>query len=263
MKIRRFDRLDARRVGVLLASVVLCSVGHAVAPSDPKGGERGRQWVVDSWFERLREIDGELKAAEWKKAKRGTDSLLEEMRDLIEGGPNSGRLLAMTSLFRAIAEAGLGDERDAAWDFRMAVALRPELVDVDLAGYGEAASRLEPHRRPKALPMSGSLLLQQSPDLEPPKRRPASKLSFPFAKVKACVSATVVIVLVIDKEGLLRDPAIVSAGDPVLAFAAMDAIRDWTFRPARLAGKPFDSYFTQTVNYEAGECDKHFGRMDE
>jgi TonB family protein len=260
----RAGRRVFQALGVAIA--LLCAApSHAANPQPVQRVIRG---VVENWVDRLKGIDDELKAAEWKRAKRACDFLLREMRERIEGGPASGGLLAMASLYRALAEAGLGDEREAAWDFRMAQALYPDYARVDLSPYGEAGARLEALRvrPPGSAPPAGEAAADQPlpgwHNVRPPERIRAPAPVFPFAKFEACLTGRVIIMVIIDREGRVRDPSIVEAEDPVLAFAAMDAVRAWRFRPARIGtkGEPTSVFYTLTVNYKLPVCDNPFAR---
>ena len=56
---------------------------------------------------------------------------------------------------------------------------------------------------------------------------------------------------IIDKQGLPTNLKIVS-GDPVLAKAALDAIRKWHYKPYKLNGVPAEVETTITVRFEPG-----------
>jgi TonB family protein len=265
------EQASSRGGRTVLRSLSVAMALLCAAPSNatqPQPVQRVIRGVVESWVERLKAIDEELKASEWKRAKRSSDYLLAEMRERIEGGPASGGLLAMASLYRALAEAGLGDEREAAWDLRMAQALYPDYARVDLSPYGEAGSKLEALRvrPPGSSPPAGEAAADQPQagwlNVRPPERLRAPAPVFPFAKFNACLTGRVIIMVVIDREGRVRDPSIVEAEDPVLAFSAMDAVREWRFRPARIGtkGEPTSVFYTLTVNYKLPVCKNPFAR---
>ncbi|MCM2270540.1 MAG: energy transducer TonB [Thermoanaerobaculia bacterium] len=271
MTIAMFERAVPSQVRRLSAGLTLALSMCLVTPApaaNPQPLKRTLPGVLENWVDRLRGISGDLKAAEWKKAKRACDFLLAEMRESIEGGASSGGLLAMASLYRALAEAGLGDEREAAWDFRMAQALYPDYARVDLSPYGEAGLRLEAHRvRPPGTPLPAGEDAKDQPlppmrGIHPPERIRAPQPVFPFAKFNACIDGRVMILTVIDREGRVKDPSILAAEDPVLAFSAMDAARAWKFRPARLKANntPVPVIYTLTVNYKLSACDNPFAR---
>ena len=55
-------------------------------------------------------------------------------------------------------------------------------------------------------------------------------------------------VYVIDKEGKITDLKVLK-GQPVLARAAVDAVRQWRYKPYKLDGKPVKMSTTITVKF--------------
>ena len=62
------------------------------------------------------------------------------------------------------------------------------------------------------------------------------------------VEGNVVVRLIIDKEGSVKK-ADVRSGDPLLAQAALDAVRQWRYKPATLGGAPCESATEVTINF--------------
>ncbi|MCB1037135.1 MAG: energy transducer TonB, partial [Acidobacteria bacterium] len=230
-----------------------------------------RPAVVKKWLERLQESERALLRGEWMKAKQGTEKLLTEMCQRLEGGEGVEHLLGTAAFLRSLAEAGLGNEAAANWDFRTALAMRPELGEIDLAPFGVAGEMLTPWRSnvwgsqegeggltSEAQAMVTSLLPKAKVD--PPRKIHAPKPKYPFAKHVACADGPIFIRTVIDEEGRPREPQLLSAQDPVLAFAALEALRDWRFEPARRDGEPVPVYYNLTVNFEVPVCTNLFAR---
>jgi TonB family protein len=66
---------------------------------------------------------------------------------------------------------------------------------------------------------------------------------------RARISGIVIVEVVIDKNGRVKD-AMVLKGLPFgLDQAAIDAVRQWEFRPATLNGEPVDVIFNLTINF--------------
>ena len=57
---------------------------------------------------------------------------------------------------------------------------------------------------------------------------------YPPAERRAGREGTVVVTAVVDKDGQLRDPKVIRSVSPVLDAAAIQAVRRWRYRPARL-----------------------------
>ncbi len=62
---------------------------------------------------------------------------------------------------------------------------------------------------------------------------------YPIDAKKAGVSGTVVLTAVIGKDGLIQDLQVVSGPD-LLQQAALDAVKQWRYRPYLLNGEPVE-----------------------
>ena len=69
----------------------------------------------------------------------------------------------------------------------------------------------------------------------------------PLARA-ARVQGVVMLQAVIDKQGTIADLAVLS-GHELLTQAAIDAVRQWRYRPVLLNGQPVDVVTTITVNF--------------
>lgn len=76
---------------------------------------------------------------------------------------------------------------------------------------------------------------------------------YPQAAKDAHISGTVVLAAVIDTKGNVENLSVVS-GPPELTAAAIDAVKQWTYRVYQLNGQPARVSTTVTVNFHlAGE----------
>lgn len=71
---------------------------------------------------------------------------------------------------------------------------------------------------------------------------------YPPAAVEARIQGSVVLQALVDKDGAVRDVRFVS-GPPILAAAAIDAIKQWQYRPADVNGQPFEWESLVTVKF--------------
>jgi general secretion pathway protein A len=71
---------------------------------------------------------------------------------------------------------------------------------------------------------------------------------YPPAAVEARIQGSVVLQALVDKDGAVRDVRFIS-GPPVLAPAAIDAVKQWQYRPADLNGQPFEWESMVTVKF--------------
>lgn len=66
---------------------------------------------------------------------------------------------------------------------------------------------------------------------------------------RAAVQGAVIVEAVIDELGLVTNVRLIRGLPMQLDVAAMDAIRQWRFKPALLNGRPVKVYYTLTVNF--------------
>jgi TonB family protein len=230
--------------------------GPRLIPAGPEGANGASGRVLD-WQRRLRTIDERLRAGDWAKAKKMSDAVLKELFDHVEGGPGAGPLLAMASMQRGLAQAGLGNRDDALWDWLAAQNLSRDFRGADLFAYGAPGAELGKVR------LSDEGLIQGAPPARSPKdegvikpeRLSGSNPGYPEALRKACKEGTVVVSTIIDDTGKVRSPVVLeSPGGPLMAYSALEAVRTWRFKPATLLDQPIAVAYVLTVNYDIQGC---------
>jgi protein TonB len=75
--------------------------------------------------------------------------------------------------------------------------------------------------------------------------------AYPRAAINVRLGATVVLQCVIDKNGNVRDAAVVTSSHPAFNEPALAALRQWRFAPGVFHGKPVDTYFELTIRFQA------------
>jgi TonB family protein len=75
---------------------------------------------------------------------------------------------------------------------------------------------------------------------------------YPPAARAAGVQGTVILNTIISKEGYVREIRLTS-GDPALAQAAVDAVKQWTYKPTMLNGNPVEVETQVQVNFTLAE----------
>jgi TonB family protein len=65
-------------------------------------------------------------------------------------------------------------------------------------------------------------------------------------------SGTVIVETIIDTEGRVTNVRVLKGQPMGLTETAVDAVKQWTFKPATLAGKPVKVYYVLTVNFKIG-----------
>ena len=240
-------------IGLVAAAILVVQFQTPASFAQTKVQRLGeeRPQVVERWRQTLAEADRLQAAGEWKRVRKMMNRLLTEMSGRIESGDLAANLLAAAAAQRGIAQAGLGNERDALWDWEMAVALDPAFAGLSLDDYGQAGARLG--RLRDAAPHED---IPSPPDavMEPPRRRRSTVPEYPYAKSVACLEEAIQILAIIDRDGLIQRPRLASPDDPVLGFAAMDVLRSWRYKPARLDGRPITVELALKVNFRIPLC---------
>ena len=87
-------------------------------------------------------------------------------------------------------------------------------------------------------------------DVKPPKALSQTAPVYPKSARDNAIEGTTIVTTVIDEQGKVQNPKVAtSSGDKDLDQAAIDAVSQWTFRPATLDGKPVAVYFTLTIRF--------------
>jgi protein TonB len=72
---------------------------------------------------------------------------------------------------------------------------------------------------------------------------------YPGLAIKTRTPGVVKVQCVIDKDGKVSNPQIVSSTFVVFNQPVLDALRQWTFAPGTLHGQPVDTYFELTITF--------------
>ncbi len=251
----------------LLISGPIALLGQATS-LPPKQADQ----VFEIWEVEIKKID-ELLQKHPKAAYKRSSKLLDEMRDRLINGPATGHFLGSALSRKALAAYGLGEEAEAVWQWQVALQLFPELEKSTLAAYGEAGAFLKHHPVRKSSEREGYLdemlseedLVNLGLTLEPfdfpsepndvnlilpPKKLKAPSPVFPRARLGT--QALVEIEAIVGLDGAVREPVVIRAeGELTVVYAALDAMRKWTFRPATSNGRPIESLYTLTVHFDS------------
>lgn len=72
---------------------------------------------------------------------------------------------------------------------------------------------------------------------------------YPHNLIRTRLQATVVVRCIIDRNGRVRDPQIVSGALPPFNQAVIEAVQKWRFTPGSLHGEAVETYLDLTVNF--------------
>lgn len=131
----------------------------------------------------------------------------------------------------------------AAGDTRVGVVLR----------LGEVMERLEVRAegKPAAAPSGGPV--RAGGKVEPPKAIRHVRPAYPAQAKAAGIEGTVVLRMVIQKDGSVGDLTVMGGAYPALAAEAENAVRQWRYQPALLNGQPVEVVTTIEVEFRLGQ----------
>lgn len=187
---------------------------------------------VADWRADQAAIEAMLQQKRYAEARKASIKLTNRMFDHLGANAEASELLARTVALRAAAEDGLGNVDDTNWYRQVAKALDPQVV-------------MPPMTTP--LPEPAIAWVMPSDTTEKPeatRKRPPERP----AVVNALGGAVVVVRVVIDVDGVVRRPRIISSPAPTVSYAALEAVKQWRFRPGKIDGKPFPVSFNLTIN---------------
>jgi TonB family protein len=151
----------------------------------------------------------------------------------------------------AVAEAASGQRDQALWHWAVANALvKGAFTDQELSAFsvfGDAGALLAEHRgrQPGKAP-PGMSIEPPGPEVE---QEVQTKGELPQLVQSAWSPREWLrLEVVIDEQGRVRDPVVLSARSEEAAYRALEAMRDWRFEPARKRGQPVATLHTLVVN---------------
>lgn len=199
---------------------------------------------AQDWRGLLKETDRDLRQGHYAEARKLSIKLINSMMDNLNRGKGQAYTLALTVAYRAVAEAGLQKYDEADWYWHVARSLHPKF---DVTPYGEAGAWLAErtvcsYEATDAAPSA----IQQPVCLN--RRDP----KYPLGAVVGNVAEPITVRVLIDRDGTVRHPALVSpTAAPTLVYAATEAVKKWQFQPASVDGKATPMEFELTVNFAA------------
>jgi TonB family protein len=196
----------------------------------------------------LRDLDQRLQKRQWNEAYELSSRLVDEWRGSLAMG--MGPYLGRSLMGLALSEAGLGHEADALWHWQMAQNLGG--VDkINLSIYGPPGEMLAAHRlRWWEEPPQGMTVLaagELGSDGTPPRKLSGSDLKLTGPLAKLALPKWAWLQMVVDKDGRVVEPVVLAGSIPGVELAALEAVRDWRFEPARRGGEPVATYLELTL----------------
>ena len=222
-------------------------------------GVTAQQRTVDRWQSSIRESSELLAAGSYEKSLKIVSRVIDEMVDQLGPGDAETKSFGVVLVHKAMAHAGLGQEREAVWYWHLAVNLYPQLADADLSKYGQAGAFLKNHPLPPWDPHAKKPGVQGTNprDVMVPRNMTAPRVkkkvepTFPPGANAFAVSGILIVEVVIDEKGTVSSARVLRAlPAPTLSYTALEAVKRWRFEPATENGTPVQAFFTLTVNFK-------------
>jgi len=161
----------------------------------------------------------------------------------------SGELLATASLGTATTSAESFDQKRG---LRIRINVRPTssglTAAVSVEKEGTVIDSMESRWSLNPIPARGTAL-RVGGDVKAPVALYKVEPQYSEEARKERVSGIVILEVVIDKSGTVRDAVVLKPLPFGLDQAALDAVKQWKFRPAMMNGEPVDVIFNLTVNF--------------
>jgi len=98
--------------------------------------------------------------------------------------------------------------------------------------------------------VSASRVIERFQVDEPPKLLKAVPPTYPASLAWNNTRGKVVVAFVLDKDGKVRAPKLVEAAHPALEGAALEALVQWKYSPARVKGRPVAMWVAQGIVFD-------------
>jgi hypothetical protein len=188
------------------------------------------------WRGELKMIDNDLRTEHYAHARKWSIKMINSMCDHLGTGQDSMYTLALTTAYRAMAEAGLKNMDDADWYWHVALSMYPKLAKNDWKPYGEVGELL-------ARDHSDELKTEADATQPIPIRKSEPKC--PLSAIQGGYYQPVTVRAIVGSDGNARCPTLITANAaPTLVYAATEALKQWQFEP-----QSAPSVYDLTVNF--------------
>jgi len=233
-------------MAVVLALLTATTLGIGVARALPSGGSPDSKYKVDVTLTRDVSSDVFNFAVTVSDRASGVVVSTANLRSSVEqwsmatSEMTSKKSGHHTAVVRAIGHA------DGTAEVETTVDQEPAIV-------ARIVAKSEAGRSSNAVGGSGDSPLRVGGDVKPPVIINRVEPIYPALAKASRISGVVILEVVIDHTGVVKDARIVKPLPFGLDQAALDAVKQWTFRPATLNGTAVDVLFNLTINFRAAE----------
>ena len=172
------------------------------------------------------------------------DRVLDDMVKRL--GTDEPSLFTTFLVHKAAALAGLGREEEARWYWDYAQFLIPDIAEsTDIVALGRSVEILK-----GMAPRTLTDMKRVGGAVKPPVTIKRIEPRYPEKARLLRITGIVILECTIDKSGVVRDGRVLKGLPvPTMAYAALEAVRHWTFQPATVDGEPVNVFFNLTINF--------------
>jgi TonB family protein len=226
-----------RRVAFAALAVLLVARAEA---SGPQSWERDLTRSLES-----------IKSENYAESLKLTRRVLSAMESVLGPGEQSTRAMGIVVLHKAVAHAGLGQDEEALWYWNVARAFYPLVATGKLEPFGPHAERLRALAQGRDSGQSAMSVAGETAAVTAPRIKKRVQPNYPPGAQAFGEQGLLILQLVIGADGVVRSPSILKPlGAPTLTYAAMEAVKRWTFEPGMKDGKPVPVIFKLTMEYK-------------
>jgi hypothetical protein len=232
---------------LLSAAVVLCGVESPPAFSK----------TVQSFKKRLEGIEDGLRSGRFELQRGRCDELVQDLISSYANGKGARPLFGLAFAFRAIAEAGLGYDDKARWDWSVARSFSTAATSFDLQRLGEGgaklAAALSREEAERTEPLDDRDILRGR---VPPKKVSGGEIKYPRWARESQFEGSVGVQIAIDARGnpaRLEDAEESDLDEHTAILATiLESVRHWHYTPMIERGKPVPCFFWVVVRFRLG-----------
>ena len=231
---------------------------------NPTIDDRFKVEMTDEMESKVREkyqsIVDAMGNGQWKLAVKQANRLISDLRD--SRADSSPSFAARVLLLRSLANAALGNTRDALWDYDVACAFLPEIEEMELALFPPASNALEvllserePCRSaPDALGLSaveGQNDTESSPIKLVPEERVKRRVApdYPWGMRALHISGSLLVNTCVDRSGIPTEPQL-SVPMPIpFMLAALESLATWRYEPATVDERPVPTEYISVFRF--------------
>src|ERR1043165_5792315 len=165
--------------------------------------------------------------------------------DSLGPGDAESKWFTVAVAHKAMALAGLGRNDDAIWYWHVALNLYPAIGESDMSMFGAPAEFLKAHPlvMPKVPPFGGAIHAPVTLKRVEPR--------YPQGAMYFHVTGIAIFESVITSNGDVRDVQMLKGlPSASLSYCALEALRQWKFKPATRDGQPIDVLFNLPFNFK-------------